>query len=168
MTSANLDNNHETVEPPGSQSPPLVSSDAQEKDDSKTDAIIDSQASSSSSPTPITEQPASSENAENTVQEEPEIERQRTPTPSPRESRSNSTSEEPTASNEEVKVEGGVVVEEQPIDDQRPTTSPKVDKQYDPKRPMDPNSVLPQKITPHTSTEERTSELIKKQMNEIG
>jgi hypothetical protein len=72
---------------------------------------------------------------------------------------------------EEAKKEESVeseVAESLSDDNQQPSTSPKSDKQDDPKRPMDPNSVPPQRNTTNTSTEERTSELIRKQMNEIG
>lgn len=57
--------------------------------------------------------------------------------------------------------------EEEILDDQRPSTSPKPRNQDDSKRPMDPNAVPPSKPQSNTTTEERTSELIKKQMNEI-
>jgi hypothetical protein len=155
MTSANLDN-HEAVEPPHSKSPPLI----KEQNDSKIDAIAEIQASSSSSPAPITEQPIPNGSI---VREKSE--RQQTPTASPRESRSGSlNTAEPSNEEENVVHE----VEQLSDDSQQPSTSPKSDKNVDPNRPMDPNSVPFQRSMPIASTEERTSELIRKQMNEIG
>lgn len=167
MTSANLDNNHESAAephvsstPPVSSSPSLISSTDHDK--SSSPALVENQnqlASSSSSPQPLNcveDSNTGTQTNSQQVEEEP----QKTPTPSPKESRSNSVTNEEPAIKETIESTNVV-------DEQRPSTSPKSTKSDDSKRPMDPNAVPPQRPVSNTTTEERTSALIKKQMNEI-
>lgn len=148
MTMANLDNqNHETSEthvsssPPISTSPSLINTTDHEKSGSPNLIESQNQPSSSSSPQPVDQ---SEDEEKKEIKEE-------------------ASKESNSESNEDVSAKVGQT--EEVVDDQKPSTSPKL--KNDPNRPMNANAVPPQKPTNNRSTEERTSDLIKKQMNEI-